>query len=100
VTSILPSVVHSEPDHFELYQNYPNPFNPSTTFKYYLPRDADISIKIYSITGQEVESLVEGWVPQGLHEVQWAPRGLASGVYLCEMQGAGEKESRKLIYQK
>jgi uncharacterized protein (DUF362 family) len=89
-----------KPDRFALYPNFPNPFNPSTTFSFYLPVSEHVTVKIYSITGGEIETLVDGWVPQGLHQVRWSPRGIASGAYVCEMRAGGFLDRTKMIYQK
>jgi hypothetical protein len=40
---------------------YPNPFNPSTTFDYDISIESDVSIKIYDISGQVVEVLVDDY---------------------------------------
>jgi len=69
VTSVRPRPEPAIPNDFALYPNYPNPFNPSTTFKFHLPKAEYVTIKIYSITGEKVETLVEGQVSQGLHEL-------------------------------
>jgi uncharacterized protein (DUF362 family) len=100
VTSVPPRYEAAIPDDFALYQNFPNPFNPSTTFKFHVPVAEYVTVKIYSITGREVETLLEGQVSQGLHELRWTPNGIASGVYLCTMHAGGFSDSRKMIYQK
>jgi uncharacterized protein (DUF362 family) len=100
VTSVRPGSEPAIPKEHELYQNYPNPFNPSTTFRYYLANVEHVTIAVYSVTGQRIETLVEGDVPQGLHEIHWMPNGIAGGAYFCEMR-AGKSLSRlKMIYQK
>ncbi len=99
VTFVRPQIEAAIPDNFRLYQNYPNPFNPSTTFKFHLPRAGKVSIKIYSATGQEVETLAEGEFSRGMHDLGWKPDGIASGVYFCEMHAGGFSESMKIIYQ-
>jgi uncharacterized protein (DUF362 family) len=100
VTSVPAQPEPVVPKTFALYQNYPNPFNPSTTFRFHLPLAGQVRIGVYAATGQEVETLVDGWLSDGLHELQWIPRGLASGVYLCEMRANGFRGSIKMIFQK
>jgi len=96
VTSVRPRPEPAIPNDFALYPNYPNPFNPSTTFKFHLPKAEYVTIKIYSITGEKVETLVEGQVSQGLHELRWTP----NGVYICEMRAGKFRDVRKMIYQR
>jgi uncharacterized protein (DUF362 family) len=100
LVSVQPRDVPPIPNDFALYQNYPNPFNPSTTFKFNVPAAEHVTIRIYSITGREIVTLVDGQVSQGVHEVRWAPNGIASGVYFCKMRADGFVERLKMIYQK
>ena len=41
---------------FRLEQNYPNPFNPSTTISFQLPATRYVSLKVFDILGNEIES--------------------------------------------
>jgi uncharacterized protein (DUF362 family) len=100
VTSVMVNNDVNLPVEYGLYPNFPNPFNPSTTLKFNMPSTNNVSVKIYSITGQEIETLVNGEVSKGIHEVRWSPKGVSSGVYICVMQSDGYKNSIKMIYQK
>ncbi len=80
----------SIPTDFVLYRNYPNPFNPSTTIRYGLPRDAEVTINIYNYIGQTVRTIATQTGSAGYYEVIWDGKnalGLpaASGVYFCRM---------------
>jgi uncharacterized protein (DUF362 family) len=88
------------PNDIQLCQNYPNPFNPSTMIRFYVPAAEYVSVKIYNIAGQEIETLIDGNVPAGLHEFHWSAQNLASGAYLCRMQAGTFSDTKKLIYQK
>ncbi len=75
------------PKSFRLSQNYPNPFNPNTTIEYDLPVAAQVTIKIYNILGQEVQTLVNKKMEPGFHKVRWnglsnRNTAVASGVYI------------------
>ena len=96
----VPRHRRATPEEFELFQNFPNPFNPSTTFSFYLPEDAVVSIRIFDITGRLIQTLVDGRVPRGIHEVRWSPHGISGGTYFCEMRAAGRIDTRKMIYQR
>ena len=100
VTSIPEQPEPVVPQSFALYQNYPNPFNPSTAFRFHLPQENHVRIAVYTVAGEEVEVLVDGRMPAGVHELHWTPGGIASGVYLCEMRTGDFHDTLKLIYQK
>ena len=46
------------PTKIVLKQNYPNPFNPVTTISYSIPNSGKVNLKIYTILGKEVRTLV------------------------------------------
>jgi hypothetical protein len=85
---------------YSLYQNYPNPFNPSTTITYRLASASHASLKVYSLTGQEVATLVDENVDEGEHQVTWAPRNLASGVYFYTLRAKDFSQTRTLMLLK
>jgi uncharacterized protein (DUF362 family) len=100
ITSVRPSHTIKQPTGFQLCPNFPNPFNPSTRIIFYMPKSEHVSVKVFSLTGQEIETLVEGVVPAGEHDLKWSATGLASGVYICRMQAAEYSETIKMVYEK
>ncbi len=82
------------PTEFALAQNYPNPFNPSTTIKFSLPSEANVSLKVYDIIGNEVAVLVDENMGIGFYEVNFNATNLASGIYFYRLN-AGEYSSLK-----
>ncbi len=97
VTDVAPSSARVIPQSFSLAQNHPNPFNPSTTIKFSLPRTTSVVLKVYSILGQEVATLVNGKVTAGFHEVTWNAGNAPSGVYLYRLVAGDWSETRKMI---
>jgi uncharacterized protein (DUF362 family) len=100
VTSVRPAYEVIIPTGIQLFHNFPNPFNPSTTIIFYLPKTQYVTVRLYSITGQEIETLVEGEVPEGQHELHWTARNISSGVYICKLQAGAFVDTKKMIYQK
>jgi hypothetical protein len=96
------------PQNYELYQNYPNPFNPATVIRYLVPVDSRVTMKIYTIAGQKVITLLDKDIPAGIYDLTWkgtAENGqkVASGTYIYLMkalsQDGGKQftSSRKMI---
>jgi hypothetical protein len=77
------------PTVYSLAQNYPNPFNPATTIKFGIPQAADVTIKIYDILGQEVQTLVNRNLAAGFHTVNFNASNLISGMYIYRIQANG-----------
>jgi len=57
------------PDDFNLYQNYPNPFNSSTLIKYDLKKPGLVELKLYDVTGKEIQKLVKEYQSEGSYSV-------------------------------
>jgi hypothetical protein len=74
-----------------LASNYPNPFNPTTTIFFDLPKDGNVNLKIYDVTGRLVRVLVQEHKLAGAHTILWdglddAGQKVASGVYLYRIE--------------
>jgi hypothetical protein len=85
------------PSHFELKGNYPNPFNPETIIGFNLPQQTPVTLRVYNILGQVVNTLVDEVLPAGNHAVKWdgtndGGKEVASGVYFYRIK-AGDFES-------
>ena len=59
-----------------------------------------MTIKVFTVTGSEIQTLLQGEVPAGQHELYWSAEGLASGIYVCRMEWEGLSETIKMIYMK
>ena len=77
--------------------NYPNPFNPSTTFDLHLQHAGFVSVRVYTVGGDEVARLVEANLNPGIHRLRWNAEGLSSGVYLCRLRAANQTVTRKVL---
>jgi hypothetical protein len=96
----IPSDGNARPENFQLAQNYPNPFNPTTTISYSLPVGGTVFLKVFSLDGREVATLVNENQSVGEHKVQFNAAGLASGVYMYRLQMGGFVQARKLLLLK
>jgi hypothetical protein len=90
----------SLPKEYALDQNYPNPFNPATTINYQIPLDANISLKIYDVLGNEVAELVNEFKTAGYYEVKFNAGKLTSGVYFYRIESDNFTQTRKMLLMK
>jgi hypothetical protein len=81
-----------KPATFALLQNFPNPFNPETWIPFRLGNDADVTIRVFDIRGQEVRTIHLGQMPAG----QYATKGEA--VYWDGRDSYGQKVSSGIYF--
>jgi hypothetical protein len=75
----------STPSEVAFLGNYPNPFNPTTTIRYQLPTDGQVSLVVYDLLGREVVTLASGTHKAGYHSATWTARAASSGVYFARL---------------
>jgi hypothetical protein len=86
-------------DEFELNQNYPNPFNPSTTISWRIPRNSNVTLKIFNPLGEELETLVDEYQEVGIHsKLLTLDKNFTSGVYFYRLQAGNYMGTKKMIY--
>jgi photosystem II stability/assembly factor-like uncharacterized protein len=89
-----------------LSQNYPNPFNPTTKIKFDIPSVRvgqtflSVILKIYDITGKEIQTLVNESLKPGTYEVTFDGSNLLSGVYFYKLTSESFAETKKMILLK
>jgi hypothetical protein len=95
------------PNVYSISQNYPNPFNPSTTISFSLPVNANVSLKIFNILGEQVAVLKDGFMNAGSYELRWdaVSASLSSGIYFYNinaegMNGTHFNQTKKMILLK
>ena len=93
------------PTEIALFNNYPNPFNPTTEIRYGLPEAAEVTIRIYNISGRLIKELESGYREPGTHQVTWdgrdsAGRKVSSGVYLCHFLANSVTRVQKILLAK
>jgi hypothetical protein len=88
------------PNSFKLYQNYPNPFNPTTTIRYSIPQQEEITLKIYDPLGRFITTLINERKQAGEYEVQFNLENLPSGIYFYRLKAGGNILINKLMLLK
>lgn len=96
----------SHPVTYALLQNYPNPFNPSTTIRYAIPEQQQVSIRIYNSLGQLVTTLLNNELhAPGRYEITWdgtdsAGYTVASGLYIYRITAGEFVDTKRMMYIK
>jgi flagellar hook assembly protein FlgD len=79
----------------------PNPLKGNTVIHYSLPSEVDVSLKVYSILGQEVRTLVSEHQKSGIHSVSFDTKdsrgnALPQGVYFYRLKVDKNSLTRKI----
>jgi len=91
----------ASPSSFKLEQNYPNPFNPETVIPFAVSERSFISLKVFNILGQEVQTLVNTSLSPGSYSVKFNGARMGSGVYFYRMtSGSRFNELKKMMFIK
>lgn len=85
-----------------LFQNRPNPFSPETRIAFELPQDGPVALRIYSVAGRLVRTLLDEQRHSGSHFELWdgrdeSGRAVSSGVYFYELVASGVDEKRRML---
>jgi hypothetical protein len=98
------------PNKYHLSQNYPNPFNPTTKIRFDIPAPLSfpnasignpfVSLKVYDITGREIQTLVNEKLNPGTYEVTFDGSNFASGIYFYQLRSGDFIQTKKLILLK
>jgi hypothetical protein len=91
------------PEEFSLLPNYPNPFNPETTIRYELPETSEVTMKVYTLLGKEIRTLVNKIQNAGRYRVTWNGmdqdgRRVSSGIYFVRIQAGSFSQIRKMTF--
>jgi hypothetical protein len=89
---------------FFLLQNYPNPFNSSTIIRYSIPTDGFVSLKVFDLTGQEINTLENNFKKGGGYDIVFSIYNISSSIYFYSLTFNGKENSfhqtKKMIYLK
>ena len=90
------------PETFVLQGNYPNPFNPSTNIVFDLNMNADVKVTIYSVLGQEINTVYQSYSEPGRYTVNWHGQDafgntVPSGVYVYKVRADNRELTGKML---
>jgi len=97
---VEPGIEETAQAAYALKQNAPNPFNPTTTIGFTLAEAGDVSIDIYNVAGQKVDTLVSGFMETGSHSVVWNASRFSAGVYFYTIKSGNFTKTMKMTLLK
>lgn len=90
-----------------LSQNSPNPFTVGTTtmIGYNVPNEGVVNVRVFDVLGREVATLVSSTMKAGSYTANWNGldgfgKPVASGVYYCRIEAAGESRTMTMQVSK
>ena len=83
-----------------LVSTYPNPFNPVTTINFSIPTDEYVSISVYNLNGEKVESLTSRYYESGSYDLVWNAESHSSGIYFVKIKAGNNVKTERLTLVK
>jgi hypothetical protein len=84
------------PSQYSLH-TYPNPFNPVAKILFSIPQLGLVSIKVYDITGREIETLANRNFNPGNYSINWNASAYPSGIYFVRMATGVYIKTQKVV---
>ncbi len=76
---------------------YPNPFNSQTTLRYLVFQSGVVKIRLFNVLGELVQTLLNRYHTAGNYKVTFSNDKLASGLYVFQLEAAGERIRKKVV---
>jgi len=100
ITNEITAVEDEEVAKFSVDQNSPNPFNPTTAIGFNLVEDGKVTIDIFNVAGQKIDTLVNDFMSAGKHSVVWDANGFSAGVYFYTIKSGDFSKTMKMTLLK
>jgi photosystem II stability/assembly factor-like uncharacterized protein len=87
---------------FSLAQVTPSPFRRRAAFRYSLPKECDVALRVYNSAGRVVAALVQAKQRPGWYTVKWdlsdiPTDKLPCGTYFCRLEAGVFTATRKMV---
>ena len=94
------SVEEDAPAQFAVSQNSPNPFNPTTTISFEIANSGNVTIDVYNVAGQKVDTIVNDYLEDGTHSRVWDATGFSAGVYFYTVKSGNLSKTMSMTLLK
>jgi len=75
----------------------PNPFSKRTSIRFGIPKDGEVSLVAYDVSGRQVAHLADGYYPAGYHSIDWVTgKSVRTGVYFLSLRCGSDEVTRKV----
>lgn len=86
-----------------ILQAYPNPFKTETEIHYQLPQPGVVTIAIYNVSGQRINTLVNEYKDAGCFTVCWDGQSqdgktVSNGVYFCRIRAREYTSAKRILF--
>jgi hypothetical protein len=90
------------PDGVRLGQNHPNPFVGATRIPFEIPAESKgpVTLRVLDVRGRVVDTLHDGTLGAGMHQMQWNAGKNSAGVYFYRLEMEGKSTTRKMMLQR
>jgi hypothetical protein len=95
-----PVAVEEDAAAFSVAQNAPNPFNPTTTISFTIPEAGNVSVEVFNVAGQKIDTIANELMSAGNHSVTWDASGFSAGVYFYTVKSGEFFETMKMTLLK
>jgi hypothetical protein len=90
------------PERIAFYPPSPNPFRGTTTLRFDLQHEADVSLELFDLSGRRVTTILQGTQPAGRHTLQLGPMTGGSGqfragLYFLSFRTGDFSQTRRLV---
>ena len=94
------AVEENAPAAFAVEQNSPNPFNPTTTISVSIAEAGIVSIDIFNVAGQKIDTIANEFMSAGSHSVTWNASEFSAGVYFYTVKAGDMSKTMKMTLLK
>ncbi|MBN1291180.1 MAG: T9SS type A sorting domain-containing protein [Candidatus Latescibacteria bacterium] len=100
VISSQVAVDEAAPAAFAVAQNSPNPFNPTTTINFNIADAGIVSVDVFNVAGQKVDTIANEFMNAGNHTVNWDASAFSAGVYFYTVKSGDFSKTMKMTLLK
>ncbi len=76
---------------------FPNPFSNTAQISYDLKENANVTIAIYDVLGNKIETLVNEDQNSGKHTIDYTAKNRAKGIYLVSVSINGQAFTKRIV---